>query len=206
MGVRGEKCLHLRSWQHPRVKPFDLLMSRNTHLKVEMHPSRIIYQKGNQSLKDFQYTYDLADQITQIAGTPAHIFGDEPVASTVTNANNQYTMFGTDTLTYDASGNLKTKGQTSYTWDVRDRLTNIAGPEVTASFSYDALGRRSARMVNGQNLSYLYDGADILQDGVAHFLQGTNIDDVLSRSAGGTTEYYLKDHLGSTVALAVSAQ
>jgi RHS repeat-associated protein len=163
--------------------------------------SRLLYQKGSQSLKNFQYSYDGADQITQIAGTPAHTFGEASVTNTAINDNNQYTAFGDDTLTYDASGNLKTKGQTSYQWDVRDRLIGIAGPNITASFSYDPSGRRTSRTVNGQYLTYQYDGADIIQDSSAQYLQGVGIDDVLSRSESGNDEYYLKDHLGSTISL-----
>jgi RHS repeat-associated protein len=201
MGVRGEKCLHLRSWQHPRVKPFDLLMSRNTHLKVEMHPSRILYQRDNQSLRDFQYSYDGADQITQVAGTPAHTFGDAAVASTATNVNNQYTSFGNETLTYDASGNLNTRGQTTYAWDVRDRLISITAPGLSSSFSYDALGRRASKTVNGTMTSFTYDGPNIIQDSLAQYVHGIGIDDLLSRTTGTTSEYYLKDHLGSTISL-----
>jgi RHS repeat-associated protein len=118
------------------------------------------------------------------------------------NQNNQYTTFGSDSLSHDASGNLKTKGQTTYQWDVRDRLVGISGSGVTASFSYDALGRRASKTVNGQTLGYQYDGSDIIQDSNSQYLQGLGIDDVLSRTTNGNNEYYLKDHLGSTVALA----
>jgi RHS repeat-associated protein len=104
-------------------------------------------------------------------------------------------------MQHDASGNLKTKGQTTYQWDVRDRLVGISGSGVTASFSYDALGRRASKTVNGQTLGYQYDGADIIQDSGSQYLQGVGIDDVLSRTTNGNSEYYLKDHLGSAVAL-----
>jgi RHS repeat-associated protein len=164
--------------------------------------NRILYQKGAQVLKDFQYTLDVADQITQIAGTPAHTFGDNLVSTAVVNQNNQNTTFGSDSLSHDASGNLKTKGQITYQWDVRDRLVGITGSGVTASFSYDALERRLSKTVNAQTLSYQYDGADIIQDSNSQYLQGVGIDDVLSRTTNGNNEYYLKDHLGSTVALA----
>jgi RHS repeat-associated protein len=105
-------------------------------------------------------------------------------------------------IQHDASGNLKTKGQITYQWDVRDRLVGISGSGVTANFNYDALGRRASKTVNGQTLGYQYDGADIIQDSTSQYLQGVGVDDVLSRTTNGNNEYYLKDHLGSTVALA----
>jgi RHS repeat-associated protein len=164
--------------------------------------NRILYQKGAQTLKDFQYILDVADQITQISGTPAHTFGDNLVSTSAVNQNNQYTAFGSDTLQQDASGNLKIKGQNNYQWDVRDRLVGITGPGLIASFSYDALGRRINKNINGVATVYTYDGAGIIQDNNAQYLQGVSIDDVLSRTSSGSDEYYLKDHLGSTVALA----
>jgi RHS repeat-associated protein len=163
--------------------------------------NRILYQKGAQVLKDFQYTLDVADQITQIAGTPAHTFGDNLVSTSAVNQNNQYTTFGSDSLSHDASGNLKTKGQTNYQWDVRDRLIGISGSGVTASFSYDALGRRTIKTVNGVATVFTYDRFGIIQDSTSQYLQGLGIDNVLSRTTNSNNEYYVKDHLGSTVAL-----
>jgi RHS repeat-associated protein len=167
--------------------------------------SRILYQKGNQTLKDFQYTLDVADQITQIGGTPTNTFGDGLVSTSTANANNQYTAFGSDSLAYDASGNLKTKGSTTYQWDVRDRLIGISGSGLSASFSYDALGRRASKTINGITTAFTYDGSDIIQDSLAQYVQGIGIDEVLSRTVGSNSEYYLKDHLMSTVSLADSA-
>jgi RHS repeat-associated protein len=72
---------------------------------------------------------------------------------------------------------------------------------VTASFSYDALGRRRAKTVNGAATTFQYDGVDILRDSTATYLHGPGIDDVLSRTITSGNEYFLKDHLGSTIAL-----
>jgi len=52
----------------------------------------------------------------------------------------------------------------TYTWDARDRLTSHTGANVTASFTYDVLGRRTSKVVNGQTENYLYDGSDIIQE------------------------------------------
>ncbi len=91
----------------------------------------------------------------------------------------------------------------SYQWDARNRLVGITGPGTTASFTYDALGRRATRTSNGQTQAYQYDGADIIRDANADYVQGPGIDNVLDRkdTAIGNNEYYLKDHLGSTIAL-----
>ncbi len=64
---------------------------------------------------------------------------------------------------------LNSCGTTTYTWDARNRLVGIDGFDVlcamlSASFKYDALGRRIEKSVNGRTIQYLYDGLDIAQE------------------------------------------
>jgi RHS repeat-associated protein len=73
---------------------------------------------------------------------------------------------------------------------------------VTASFGYDALGRRASRTVNGTATAFQYDGLDVVKEivgsTVTHYLHGAGIDEPLVR---GGEEYYLADALGSVVRL-----
>ena len=127
---------------------------------------------------------------------------------------NRQLTFGNQTMTYDANGNLgtitvQTAGGpqvTPYTWDQRNRLGTLAGPSLAASFGYDGLGRRTSRTVNAASLPYLYDGVDILREGVgiaaATYLRGLGVDETFAR---GNSEFYLTDALGSTVALTNAA-
>jgi YD repeat-containing protein len=65
----------------------------------------------------------------------------------------QATELDTTSATYDNNGNLTTltdtSGTTTYTWNARDQLVSLSGPGVTASFQYDAVGRRKSKTVNG---------------------------------------------------------
>ncbi len=165
--------------------------------------SQILHQKNGQTLKSLGYVFDAADQITQISGMSGNTPEDSVVASASTNANNQYTAVDGQTVSHDANGNQVAQGPVSYQWDARNRLVGITGPGTTASFTYDALGRRATRTTNGQTQAYQYDGANIIRDASAEYVQGPGIDNVLDRkdTATGNNEYYLKDHLGSTIAL-----
>jgi RHS repeat-associated protein len=73
----------------------------------------------------------------------------------------------TDTTTYDADGNLITKTNIStgveleYTWDYRNRLTEVqqvsGGATTTvAQYTYDAMGRRIEESYAGGSTNYLY--------------------------------------------------
>ena len=64
------------------------------------------------------------------------------------DAANQQTAFNGQTQTFDLNGNLLTDGTNSYTWNARNQLGAISGP-VSASFVYDALGRRQQKMIAG---------------------------------------------------------
>ena len=63
-------------------------------------------------------------------------------------------------MTYDQNGNLTNDGVNTYTWDVRNRLIGLSGG-TTASSTYDPLGRRASKTINGIATQFLYDGNDI---------------------------------------------
>ncbi len=78
---------------------------------------------------------------------------------------------------------------------------------LSASFKYDALGRRIEKTINGETTQYLYDGLEIVQeikDGMvyANYIRTLNIDEPLARiKSDGTIRYYHADALGSIIAL-----
>ncbi|NIO44243.1 MAG: hypothetical protein GTN36_01660 [Candidatus Aenigmarchaeota archaeon] len=103
-------------------------------------------------------------------------------------------------------------GTTTYTWDARNRLTEIFGYDaqcspLSASFKYDALGRRIEKTINGRTINYLYDGLDIVQEieggmVTVNYIRTLNIDEPLARiKSDGTVRYYQTDALGSVIAL-----
>ena len=70
-------------------------------------------------------------------------------------------------LSYDGKGNLTADATTpggtqSYVWDVENRLaraTKAGAPGITASYRYDALGRRTEKRVDNLETRYVHDGA-----------------------------------------------
>ena len=85
-------------------------------------------------------------------------------------------------------------------------IASLSGPGVTASFQYDALGRRKSKMVNGVTTDFLYDGSSAVQElsggsVQANLLLGLGIDEVLQRTDPAGARSFLADGLGSTLAL-----
>jgi RHS repeat-associated protein len=138
----------------------------------------------------------------------------DPLVPAITNSTypalphaNRMDTFNGEAVLYDDNGNMTQKGTMTLAWDVRDRLVGLSGSQ-SASFLYDALGRRIEKTISGVTTQYLYDGLDIAveKDGVgavkAWYVRTLNIDEPLARiEADGTVRYYHVDALGSIIAL-----
>jgi RHS repeat-associated protein len=104
------------------------------------------------------------------------------------------------------NGNLTSDGATTYQWDGGGQLASLSSAATSASFSYDAFGRRATRTVNGQATQYRYDGGNLIReqtgDSTATLLSGLGFDENYARTDANGTSSYLTDALGSTTALA----
>jgi RHS repeat-associated protein len=170
-------------------------------------------QNGTTLLGDLTYEYDRAGNRTKVGGSFARTGIPQSVNSANYNAANQQLTFGDKTLTYDNDGNLTSitdsNGTTLYSWNARNQLVSISGPNVNASFVYDGLGRRQKKTINSSPTEFLYDGVNPVQETsgatvLVNTLTGLAIDEFLSRTdvSTGITRNLLPDALGSTIALA----
>jgi RHS repeat-associated protein len=165
----------------------------------------LTYKKSGNTLGNLTYGYDSTGRRTRIGGTLATTGLPQAVTSTTYNSANQQTGFGGQTLTYDNNGNLTSDGTNTYTWNARNQLVSMSGPGLSASFQYDALGRRSGKTINAVTTGFLYDGLNIVQEqsggsASANVLTGA-IDQLFSRSDSSGTANSLTDALGSVTAL-----
>jgi RHS repeat-associated protein len=120
------------------------------------------------------------------------------------NSNNQISSVGSTTYTYDAAGNLTYDGSHSYSYDAENRLISVDGGS-TATYVYDAEGRRVSKTAGGATTGYVYDamgqiltdvnGATLL---TAYVPLNGQLLALYTGGTGGTTEFAHQDHLGST--------
>jgi RHS repeat-associated protein len=154
------------------------------------------------------YTYDLVGNRLTSLGVSPYTY----------NSSNELTSTPTLTYGYDSNGNLKTKSDgTTYSWDYENRLTSVMlpGSGGTASFKYDAFGRRVQKSftqgTTTTTTNYLYDGRNLLEEldasgnVLARYNQGPSIDEPLSELRGSNTSFYQIDFLGSVTSLSNSA-
>jgi len=164
----------------------------------------LTYANGSNTLGSSIYSYDLAGRRVSVGGSYAQTSLPLAISGTAYNANNQLTTWGTASLFYDLNGNMTSDGTHSYTWDARNRLNQIDSG-TTASFTYDPLGRRVSKNTLGTTTSFLYDGANAVQEVIggtntANSLMG-GIDEVFQRTDSSGARSFLADALGSSIAL-----
>ena len=138
-----------------------------------------------------------------------------------TGTENEQTASPGYTYTYDNTGNLISQTNTSthvvttYTYDYRNRLTEVTqGGTIIATYTYDVLNRRIGIKDSGTQTWTVYDGTSADAQPYADFngsgslteryltgkgvVNGAVVDQLLARTnASGTTAWYLTDKLGS---------
>jgi YD repeat-containing protein len=105
-------------------------------------------------IADTSFTYDDAgnrtSQINNLASiTTTYTYNNLDQLTAVNLPNTTQDL----SYTYDARGNMLTEAvtggaTTTYTWDARDRMTSVTAPGLSASYLYDASGRRTRSTVD----------------------------------------------------------
>jgi RHS repeat-associated protein len=168
----------------------------------------LTYKLAGTTIGQLAYTYDAAGLRTEMAGTYARSNLPMALSSATYDDANQLATWGGSTISYDANGNLTSDGSRSYTWNARNELTALTGSP-SASFAYDAFGRRRAKTVASTTTQFLYDGATPVQElagGVpfSNLLTGLGTDEYYRRADASTTRHYLTDAFGTVIALSDS--
>ncbi len=166
----------------------------------------LTYSLGQTTLGNLTYAYDNAGRRNSMGGSYARTGLPNAVSQTAYNANNQLTTWGTANLFYDLNGNMTSSGTDGYTWDARNRMVSTLSG---ASFQYDAFGRRKSKTVGGTTTSFLFDGANAVQEVIggtntANSLSG-GVDEVFQRTDSAGARSFLSDALGNTLALTDSS-
>jgi RHS repeat-associated protein len=180
--------------------------STSYNYDVASRLTNITHNGPSSIIEALTYSYDAGGNrvsATRANGTASLL--PSVMASASYDAANEQTQLVGATLTYDANGNLTNDGVNTYQWDARNRLLAIAGG-ASANFSYDVLGRRTSKSVNGVASQFVYDGSDIAAEiggGAigANYLRSSNIDEPFIRQAATISEHYHTDALGSSLAL-----
>ncbi|WKZ26179.1 MAG: FG-GAP-like repeat-containing protein [Candidatus Paceibacterota bacterium] len=133
--------------------------------------TKIIDSSDTNTAKMIDYAYDDLHRLTSASTTDA-VGGNYSEAYTYSNIGNitsksdqgnylyegnqgsnyanphAVTSIASNTLTYDKNGNLTALGQSSFSWDYRNQLTEISNGATTTTYSYDPQGNRLTYAIN----------------------------------------------------------
>ena len=141
----------------------------------------------------FGHAYNKANQrVGQTASDNSWFNYPAATPSTVsytTNALNQYTAVGAASPSYDGNGNLTSDGTFTLGYDAENRLISASGAGNTASYTFDAQGRRKTKTVNGATTVFVTDAGnrEVLEyDGTSGAIQrwcayGLGSNDILNQ-------------------------
>ncbi len=166
---------------------------------------------GGAPIGTLTYGYDADGRRVSVGGSLAQT--NLPLAQSFTyNPDNSLKTLGSITVQNDNDGNITCMTTTcpQFSYDARGNLQQAVPNGLTLNYSYDALGRRYKFATGLTTTTYQYDGlnpVDTLFDGyfTTSNLFGIGLDDLFESNDDGTAESFLRDALGSTVALTDSS-
>ena len=148
-------------------------------------------------MKQVQYTLDALGNRTSVTT-------DGTTTTYAHNNTNAYTTVGNETMQYDGNGNMLSDGRHTYQYNYRNRMIAVDNGS-TATYQYDALDRRIRKTTATDTIQYFYRGVQCIEErkttDTATYVYGSAIDDILSMRRNGQDFYYLKNHLGSVLAI-----
>ena len=173
---------------------------------------------GDGADQSLGFAYNTASQIvTRTSSNDAFAVDRTDVSRSYgVNGLNQYSSVAVGgvptTYQYDANGNLRWDGFTTYVYDAENRLVSASGAR-NATLAYDPLGRLWQISGPAGTTRFLYDGDALIQerDGNGNLLRayvhGPGTDEPLmwyEYTAGFSRRFLHADHQGSIVAAADS--
>ena len=155
-----------------------------------------LIRENNQILnKTVTYAYDIGGNLVS-EKEYAYASGTLPASASVTKTGtfdsvwkDKLVKWNGVAMTYDASGNMLTKGNTKYTWTLGNALASVSNGK-NIQYSYDHAGHRIKKVVDGAVTQMCYAG-DLL---------------VSERTGSEKTLWYRYDSSGNVIALTYESE
>jgi len=154
------------------------------------------------TIAGYSFKLDSIGNITQ--ETKTEPYQDIPLSATTTtysyNTANRIQSAGSTNFTFDSNGNTTQRGSSTFSWNATDKITSGDG----FTFEYDGLGNRRANgskryMLDIMGMGNVLAECDATGSPTAYYLHGLGLEARILPT--GTTEYYVSDFRGSTVAM-----
>lgn len=181
-GANGSKTSMLQTYRNNSEAAYNYSYDNN---------GNIIGVNRGQDVEEFAYSYDLANQLTQVIGadqststTYTYDNGGNILSKTTGGVTVNYTyansswkdqlmQYNGQNIVYDANGNPTTYRGYSMSWTGTE-LATMSKTGKNLSFTYDKDGIRTSKTYNGSTTRYYYNGSLLMG-----MTQGGNTNDRL---------------------------
>ena len=172
--------------------------------------NQLIRENNHQLNKTITYAYDLGGNLTvekEYAFTTAETLPDTPV-KTMTGTydsawKDKLLSWDGTAMTYDAIGNMLTRGGTTYTWTQGRRLSGVENGK-SIKYLYDHTGARVKKTVDNTVTEYQWAGDLLLSektDGRIIWYCYDSQANLISVTIRGITYFYVRNVQGDIIAL-----
>ncbi len=151
---------------------------------------------------DISYTYDnVGNRLTRVINT----YTDDYAYATGTNKMDEVTGLNPNTFSYDANGSVIEMGTKTLTYNQNNRLIKVEeGLTTLGEYTYNGLGQRVMKTVNGETTLFHYDlNGNLIAEGLLdgtitkEYLYMGKIRTAMVDVATQSIYYYLNDRLGT---------
>ncbi|MBQ8281051.1 MAG: RHS repeat-associated core domain-containing protein, partial [Lachnospiraceae bacterium] len=161
--------------------------------------------------KTFVYTYDAGGNLTSIkeyaytTGTLGSVVKTITGTYATSGWKDKLTAWNGNNITYDAIGNMLTKGTgTAYTWTQGRKLAKVVKGGVTSQYQYDHAGMRVKKTVGSTVTDYRYAGRLLISEKTGNVTNCYRYDssaNLIAVTIGGTLYFYVKNLQGDIIGL-----
>lgn len=171
--------------------------------------NQLIREDSEKQSKSFVYTYDVGGNLTSIkeyahtTGTLGSVLKTTAGTYPTSGWKDRLTAWGGKNITYDAVGNMLTKGSTAFTWTQGRKLASVSNGK-SIQYAYDHTGNRVKKTVNGTVTEYHLAGNLILSETTGSSTQSYRYDSsgkLFSATIGGNIYFYLHNLQGDVIGL-----
>jgi RHS repeat-associated protein len=159
---------------------------------------------------EFDYGYNAVAQITSMTISNEDYLwspGSNTTQNATVNDMNEMTAFNSNTITYDANGNMTSDASQTYAYNKVNQMVSALVGSSTSLYTYDPIGRRVKKDVDGTVTAFLHDGGhEIVEYNgsdtvLRRYIYGPGVDERVAMVESSTTTYFHTNHQGSVVAM-----
>ena len=160
------------------------------------------------------FSYDFLDRLTGVSGSYTQSCNYTAIGNIMSMNGINYgygsqphavTSVGSMSYSYDANGNMVTRGSQSLAWDANNRPISITTNGTTAYYVYDGDGNRVMQTENSQTTLFVNQYYNInlaTSTNTSYYYLGSQL---IAQSVNSTLQYIHQDELGGTSVMSNSS-